>query len=95
MSNFDDRRIEEKRKKLIKLHKQFGHASSGNLLNSIKIAEVDTKNISKIVEEITKQCNICKLYKKLLPKPTVSILKSLNFNKMVAIDLHQLGYNLW
>ena len=54
--------IEETRKKLIKLHKQFGHASSSNLLNLTKNAGVDTKNISKIVGEITKQCNICKLY---------------------------------
>ena len=104
-SNFDDTEqvlifeenetIEEKRKKLVKLHKQFGHTSSSNLLNLMKNAGVDTKNISKIVEEITKQCNICKLYKKPLPRPAVSIPKSLNFNEMVAMDLHQLGDNLW
>ena len=52
--------------------------------------------VDKIVEEIiTKQCNICKLHKKPLPRPAVSIPKSLNFNKMVAMDLHQLGDNLW
>ena len=61
----------------------------------MKNAGVDTKNISKIVEEITKQCNICKLYKKPLPRPAVSIPKSLNFNEMVAVDLHQLDENLW
>ena len=84
-SNFEDteqvltfgenERIEEKWKKLIKLHKQFGHISSSNLLNSMKNAGVETKNISKIVQEITKQCNICKLYKKLLARPVVSISK--------------------
>ena len=63
-------------KKLIKLHKQFGHASSSNLLNLMKNAEVDTKNISKIVEKVTEQCNICKLHKKLLPRLAVSIPKS-------------------
>ena len=104
-SNFDDieqvlifeenETVEEKRKKLTKLHKQFGHASSNNLLNLIKNAGLDTKNISKIVEEITKQCNICKLYKKPLPRPAVSIPKSLSFNEIVAMDLHQLGDNLW
>ena len=51
-SNFDDaeqvlifeenQAIEEKQKKLIKLRKQFGHASSSNLLNSKKNAGVDT-----------------------------------------------------
>ena len=65
MSNFDDieqvlifeenKTTEEKWKKLIKLHKQFGHVSSSNLLNLMKNAGVDTKNIWKIVEEITKQ----------------------------------------
>ena len=87
--------IEEKRKKLTKLHKQFGHVSISNLLNLMKNAGVDTKNISKIAEEKTEHCNICRLYKKPLPRPTVSIPRSLNFNKMVAIDLHQLGDNLW
>ena len=101
-SNFDDaeqvlifeenQAIEEKQKKLIKLRKQFGHASSSNLLNSKKNAGVDT--ISKIVEEITKQFNICKLYKKLLPRSAISIPKSLNFNEMVAVDFHQLNDNL-
>ena len=104
-SNFDDTEqvlifeesetVEEKRKKLTKLHKQFGHASNNNLLHLIKNAGLDTKNISKIVEEITKQCNICKLYKKPLPRPAVSIPKSLSFNEIVAMDLRQLGDNLW
>ena len=95
-SNFDDieqvlifeesETVEEKRKKLTKLHKQFGHASGNNLLNLIKNAGLDTKNISKIVEEITKQCNICKLYKKPLPRPAVSIPKSLSFNEIVAMN---------
>ena len=53
-----------------------------------------TQKISKIVEKTTEQCNICKLYKKPLPKLAVSIPKSLNFNKMVAMDLYQLGDNL-
>ena len=54
-SNFDDiekvlifeesETVEEKRKKLTKLHKQFGHPSSSNLLNLIKNAGLDTKNI--------------------------------------------------
>ena len=61
----------------------------------MKNAGVGTKNISKIVEEIIKQCNICKLYKKPLPIPAVSLPKPLNFNEMVAMDLHQLGDNLW
>ena len=51
--------------------------------------------VDKIVEEITKPCNICKLHKKPLPRPAVSIPKSLNFNEMVATDLHQLRDNLW
>ena len=65
------------------------------MLNLIKNAGLDTKNISKIVEEITKQRNICKLYKKPLPRPAVSIPKSLSFNEIVAMDLHQLSDNLW
>ena len=52
-SNFDDTEqvlifeeyetIKEKRKTLIKLHKQFGHTSSSNLLSLMKNAGVDKK----------------------------------------------------
>ena len=100
MSNFDDieqvltfeenKTTEEKWKKLIKLHKQFGHVSSSNLLNLMKNVGVDTKNISKICWGNNKAGNIFKLCKKPLPRPAISIPKSLNFNGMVEMDLHQL-----
>ena len=38
---------------------------------------------------------MCKLYKKPLPRPAVSIPKFLNFNEIVAMYLHQLDENLW
>ena len=56
MSNFGDRKqvlifkeneTIEKRKKLIKLQKQFGHASSSSILNLVKNAGVDTKKYFK------------------------------------------------
>ena len=42
----ENKTIEEKRKKLIKLHK-FGHVSSSNLLNLMKNASIDTKKYFK------------------------------------------------
>ena len=55
VSTFEENEtIEEKRKRLIKLRKQSGHAYNSNLLKLMKNAEEDTKQNSKLVEEVTK-----------------------------------------
>ena len=60
---------------------KFGNCHKVTVIASVKIpAQIGEKTV---------------LYKKTLPRPAVSILKSLNFNKMVAMDLHQLDDNLW
>ena len=102
-SNFDDieqvliltekETIEEKRKKLIKLHKQFGHVSSSNLLNLMKQAGVGKKTFQKLLRK--KQNTVTSVNYTKNRFPAVSIPRSLNFNEVVAIDLHQLGDNLW
>ena len=100
-SNFDDieqvliltekETIEEKRK-LIKLHKQFGHVSSSNLLNLMKQAGVGKKIFQKLLRK--KQNTVASVNYTKNRFPAVSIPRSLNFNEVVAIDLHQLGDHL-
>ena len=83
-----------KRSKILKLHKQFGHASSNNLKNLLN-AGLLTTEISKVVDEISKNCVICKTHKKPSPRPDVSLLRATKFNQTVAIDLHSLDKNIW
>ena len=91
--NDDD--INKKRSKLLKLHKQFGHASSNNLKSLLKNAGLLTTEISKLVDEINLKCVICKTHKKPSPRPVVSLPRATNFNQTVAMDLHSLDKNIW
>lgn len=90
--------IEEKltnKKDLIRLHRQFGHASSEKLKGLIKNAGVCSKNVFKLLDEVCNECKTCMIYKKPPLKPKVSLPWATNFNQMVAMDLHELGPNLW
>ena len=83
-----------KRSKILKLHKQFGHASSNNLKNLLKNAGLLTIEISKVVDEISKNCVICKTHKKPSPRPVVSLPRATKLNQTVATDLHSLDKNI-
>ena len=91
----EDESDESKIQKIIKLHKQFGHASSRNLENLLKRVGMPLSNISDIINKVVSRCKACKQYKKPVPRPTVGLPKVNYFNDMVAMDLHQLGPNLW
>ena len=73
----------KKRWKLVKLCKQFGHASPNNFKNLLKNAEV-----SKLINEVCDNCVVCKTHKK--PPQTAT-----TFNLTVAMDLHSLYRNIW
>ena len=87
--------IKKKRSKLVKLHKQFGHASSNNLKNLMRKAGCLNDEISKLVSEICDNCDICKKYKKASPRPVVGLPRATDFNQSVAMDLHHIDKNLW
>lgn len=82
-------------KKILKLHRQFGHASKENLMKLIKNAGCKTKNICGIAAEVVKNCAVCRLYKKPAPRPAVGLPWANDFNKVIGMDLHQLDSNLY
>ena len=77
------------------LHKQFGHASSNNLKNLFKKAELFSTEISKLINENCDNCVVCKTHKKPPPRPIVGLQKAKTLNHTVAMDLHSLGKNIW
>ena len=59
----DNDTLESKQKKVKKLHRQFGHASSNNLIALLKNGKIYDKSLFQIVGNVTKECNSCNLCK--------------------------------
>jgi len=86
---------DELRKVLTKLHKQFGHASAYKLSKLLENAGVRNGNISKLLLDVTENCDICLKYKRLPPKPVVGFPLASDFNETVAVDLHELDHSTY
>ena len=89
--------LDDCRKKILKLHKQFSHPHPDKLKTLIKQAGDATQDMLDMVTDVTKKCDICKRYKRTPPRPVVSFLLATEFNETVALDLktfHGSGYML-
>ena len=62
----DLKSLKEKEKVITKLHRQFGHPSDKSLKDILINAEAFDKECGKIIEDISKNCDVCKRYKKKL-----------------------------
>ena len=82
-------------KQVERLHKQFGHAWTENLKRLIKNTGEQDAGLMKIIDEVVQACDVCRKYKKPVPRPTVGLSRAEDFNHSVALDLHELGPNLW
>ena len=78
---------DEKCKFAKKLHRQFGHPTSVKHIGLLKNADINSKELYVIIEEITKQCEVCLKYQKKQIKPVVGFPLVTKFNKYVAMDL--------
>ncbi|XP_078490921.1 uncharacterized protein LOC144747058 [Ciona intestinalis] len=82
-------------KTLIKLHKQFGHASCENMEKLLKSSGKLTPEMSKMILGIVQSCSTCQKYKKPPARPAVGLSWGSDFNDTVAMDLHELEHNIW
>ena len=85
---------EEKKKKAIKLHRQFSHASKEKLKKLVK----SSKNFHdieflKLIEQCCDSCEICTKFKKPMLKPIVCMPLSDKFNGVVCMDLKEYVHN--
>ena len=78
---------ENSRRKVLKLHKQFAHPSSERLKQLIQNSGVKDDKIFNLVDEISRECDICKRYRKPSPRPVVGFPLASEFNEMVAMDI--------
>ena len=85
----------EKKSQIIKVHKQFGHASIDNLKKLIKNAGLLDKELCNIINDVVESCDTCIRFKKAPPRPIVGLSKASDFNDTVSVDLHQLHSDLY
>lgn len=86
---------DEKCKVLLKLHKQFGHASAERLQRLLHSAGNKDKDCVTILQEIVNKCDICQRHSKTKPKPAVGLPLASEYNDTVAMDLHELEPGVW
>ena len=49
----------------------------------------------EMLRQVVNNCETCALFKKTPPKPAVGLPLATDFNQTVAVDLHELGTNVW
>ena len=81
----------KKRPALLKLHRQFGHASKEKLSNLLKNANVYNSDVEAILEDICKNCQICAVHARKPDKPAVGLPLATRFNQVVSMDLKKWG----
>lgn len=86
---------QEKQKVLLKLHKQFGHASVEKLKKLLDCAGNHDDDCLEILNDIVSKCDTCIRYSKPKPKPAVGLPMASTYNETVAVDLHELEPGLW
>ena len=85
----DENNENDQKQTILKLHKQFAHPSSQRLVTLLQDAGKCDENTKSLVDEISKQCEVCKKYKKTPARPVRCIPLVTEFNKVVAMDLKQ------
>jgi hypothetical protein len=80
---------------LVKLHRQFGHATSERLGNLLKSSGSCNAEILALLSSVVENCDICLKYKRAVPRPVVGFPLASDYNETVALDLFQLEKNVW
>ncbi len=81
--------------KLIKLHRQFGHASVEKIEKLLQNAGIKRGCVHDSLTEVVKSCDVCTKFKRPPAKPAVCLPLAYSFNEVIAMDLHELGPSLW
>ena len=80
---------EEKRRKALKIHRQFAHAPYYKIEKLLKEAGCSDKEFYSCVKEVCEKCDLCARLKKPLSKPVVGFRMADEFNKVVFMDLKE------
>ena len=81
----------ERKKVMLKLHRQFAHPPAKKLAALLKDAGVWKDEYSATLDEINDKCLVCKVYSKTPPRPSVALPMAKQFNEKVCMDLKKWG----
>ena len=70
-----------------KLHTQFSHPTPKRLNKLIETSGIQDEELKREIQNVSNECDICKRYRKTLPKPVVSFPLASEFNETIAMDL--------
>ena len=85
----------ERDKEMLKLHRQFGHASGDKLKKLLASAGCVDDDTLKSLEKVVRECDVCQRYGKTPSRPAVSLPMATDWNETISVDLHQLEPSLW
>ena len=74
-----------------KLHTQFAHPTSEKLIKLVRNAGISDKILEKEIAAISQTCIYCLQYKRVPPRPVVSMPMATSFNETVSMDLKMWG----
>ena len=72
---------------ILKLHKQYGHASKKQMINLFRNAKCLSNDLSKSIDSVIDSCDVCIKGKPVPPRPIVCIKIATTFNQTIAVDL--------
>ncbi|XP_057302644.1 uncharacterized protein LOC130636814 [Hydractinia symbiolongicarpus] len=81
--------FKEKEKKVVKLHKQFGHPTAKRLASLLVDAKLYDEDCKRILDQIEQDCETWKKFKRTQPRPVVSLPLATDFNQCVVMDLKE------
>ena len=79
----------------VKLHRQFGHSTSGRLKKLVISAGEGSDKLLNALDEVAENCDTCKRFKRVAPRPVVAIPIGTKFLDVVAMDLKHVRDNTW
>ena len=79
--------IAQKKKIVMKLHKQFGHPSAQKLRLLLTNAGLKDPEILDEVDSFSSKCEVCAKFRKTPSRPVVAMPIATDFNEAVAMDL--------
>ena len=82
--------MSDKTKVAHKLHSQFSHQTAEKLIKLVNSAGLsDDQKLKDQIYEVSRNCEICQIYKRPSPRPVVGLPLATEFNEVVAMDLKQ------
>ena len=75
------------KKKALKLHRRFAHAKSKKIIQLLKTADIKDLELESELTKLDEECEFCLRYRRVHPRPRVSLPLATQFNELVAMDL--------